>query len=99
MKFMVTWQIDQDKWFDVLGVWSSMTPEQRVDAGDDAKIIGRWHNMAARSGVAIVEASNASALFRYLGQWNPHMDMEVSPVLDDEESVALSKATLGDHGV
>ena len=98
MKCMVTWQIHQDKWFSVLKVWAGLTAAERADAGEGVKIIGRWHNTAARSGVAIIEGSDAGLIYRYLSRWNPHMDMQVSPVLDDEESAALAKATLADHG-
>lgn len=98
MKFMCKWQIHQDKWFEVLKVWVSLSPAERADAGDGVKIIGRWHDTAARGGVAIVEASDTGKLYRYLARWNPYMDMTVSPVLDDEESAALGKATLADHG-
>lgn len=98
MKFMVTWQIEQDKWFDILKVWTSLTPAERVDAGEGVSIIGRWHNTASRTGVAIVEATDTAAFYRYLGRWNPYMELEVAPVLDDEESAALGAATLADHG-
>lgn len=99
MKFMVSWSIDQDKWLPILENWGSMTPEERLDAGEGVEIIGRWHDMAARQGVAIVETDDAAALHRYLGMWNPHMDMDVSPVLDDDESGALAKAmTAGADG-
>ena len=99
MKFMVSWSIDQDKWMDVLETWVSMTPEERADAGEGVETIGRWHDMAARQGVAILETDDASALNRYLGRWNPNMDMDVSPVLDDEESAAVAHAmTAGEDG-
>ena len=91
MKFLVTWSIDQDKWMAVLETWGSMTPEQRADAGEGVTIVGRWHDMAARQGVAIVEADDTAALHAYVGMWNPSMDIDVSPVLDDEESAALAK--------
>jgi hypothetical protein len=94
MKFMVSWSIDQDKWFPVLQQWDSMTPEQRADAGEGVTIIGRWHEMTSRTGVAIVESSDASAVHRYLCQWNPHMDMDIAPVLDDEECSAAVKTIL-----
>ena len=86
--------IDQEKWLPVLEIWSSMPAEQRTDAGEGVKILGRWHEMAGRTGVAIMEATDAAAIHRYLGQWNPHMDMDVSPVLDDEESVKAAKEIL-----
>lgn len=98
MKFAVTWQINQDRWLDVLKVWTSMSAAERADAGEGVKIVGRWHNTAARGGVAIMEASDTAKLYRYLGRWNPHMDINVAPVIEDEESAALAKATLADHG-
>ena len=97
MKFMVNWMIDQDKWMPILEKWSRMTPAERADAGEGVKIIGRWHDMANRSGVLIVEASDAAAIMHYVGQWNPHMDMEVSPVLDDEESAKAARTILESH--
>ena len=97
MKFMVTWSIDQDKWIPVLQKWDSMTNEQRADAGEGVKIIGRWHELTSRTGVAILEASDAAAVHRYLCQWNPHMDMDVAPVLDDEECTKAIRAILEDQ--
>ncbi len=99
MKFMVSWSVDQDKWLPILKKWASMTPEERADGGEGVKIIGRWHDTASRTGVAICEATDLMALHRYLGQWNPSMDMEVAPVLDDEETAALAQALIDDHGV
>jgi hypothetical protein len=98
MKFMVSWSIDQEKWIPILEKWTAMTPEQRADAGDGAKIIGRWHDMASRTGVAILEASDASAAHRYIGQWNPHMEIDIAPVVDDDESAEVAKAILASQG-
>ena len=97
MKFMVTWSINEEQWLPILEVFSSMTPEQRADVGDGVKMIGRWHDTNSRSGVAIMETTDLAALNRYLGQWNPFMDLDVSPVLDDEETAALAKDVLADH--
>lgn len=98
MKFMGTWSIDQDKWIPVLEKWSSMKPAERANAGEGVKILGRWHDMSSRTGVIILEASDAAAIQRYVGQWNPHMDIDVSPVLDDEESAKVARAILEDMG-
>ena len=43
MKFMVNWSIGEENWLSLLEVFSSMTPEQRADVGEDVKMIGRWH--------------------------------------------------------
>ncbi len=50
-------------------------------------MIGRWHNLAEYTGVLVVKADDATAL-SYLGQWNPYIDPDVAPVLDNEESAA-----------
>jgi hypothetical protein len=92
MKFMATWSIDQDKWMPILEKWGSMTEEERGDAGSGVSIIGRWHDMAGRRGVTIYEATDIDALLTYTGQWNPHMDIHLAPVLDDEESAAVARA-------
>ena len=97
MKFMVNWSMNHEGWLPILEVFSSMTPEQRADVGDGVKMIGRWHDTNSRSGVAIMETTDLAALNRYLGQWNPFMDLDVSPVLDDEETAALAKDVLADH--
>jgi Protein of unknown function (DUF3303) len=90
MKFMAKWSIREDKWLPILKLWSEMTPQQRADGGAGVKILRRWHDMAGRSGVAILEATDLAAALRYAGQWNPHMDMDLVPVVDDEESAAVA---------
>ena len=98
MKFMVHWSIDEDKWLPILKKWSSMTRKERADAGRGVKIIGRWHDMCARKGVAVLETTDLEAMQRYLGQWNASMDLNVAPVVDDEESAAVAKSIVAGHG-
>jgi hypothetical protein len=95
MKFMVNWTIHPDKRRAIMEHWCSLTPEERADTGPNVKLIGRWHNEAAFTGVAIFETDDASALFEYLMQWNHMIDLEAVPVLDDEESAAAGKRGLG----
>ena len=97
MKFMVSWSINYEQWLPILEKFAGMTPEQRADVGDGVTMIGRWHDTNSRSGVAIMETTDLAALNRYLGKWNPFMDLDVSPVLDDEETAALAKDVLADH--
>lgn len=56
------------------------------------------NDTAARGGVAIFQASDLAAPSRYVGQWNPYMDMRIAPVLDDEESAAVGRNVVADHG-
>ncbi|MDP2480711.1 MAG: DUF3303 family protein [Candidatus Palauibacterales bacterium] len=93
MKFMVTWRVHEDKRHEVLEAFSQMTPEEdRADLGDAVRLIGRWHDVASFTGVAICESDDASAVAGWVLNWNSIMDCEVTPVLDDEETRALGRA-------
>jgi hypothetical protein len=61
------------------------------------KIIGRWGDVAARTGVAIFESNDLAAVQRYVGQWNAYMDITLVPVLDDEESAAVARQIVADN--
>ncbi len=97
MKYMVSWKITQDKWLPVMTKFGSLTRKERADAGTGVKIIGRWHDTTARKGVLIVQSNDYAAVSRYLGQWNPHMDLEVAPVLDDNEAATLCRRIIADN--
>jgi Protein of unknown function (DUF3303) len=97
MKFMINWSIDEDKWLPVLKKWVSMSPQERANTGDGVKMIGRWLDMAGRTGVLIVESNDLAAVHRYIGQWNPYMDIDLTPVVDDEESAAISRQIIADN--
>ena len=94
MKFMVTWDVHPDRRVEVMNTWAGLTADERANVGEGVRLIGRWHNMAEYTGVAIVEADDAAALALFTGQWNPVMDITIAPVLDDEESAAAGKALL-----
>ena len=97
MKFMINWSINEDKWLPVLKKWVSMSPQERSNTGDGVRMIGRWLDMAGRTGVLIVESNDLAAVHRYIGQWNPYMDIDLTPVVDDEESAAISRQIIADN--
>ena len=97
MKFMINWSIPEDKWLPVLKKWISMSPQERANTGDGVKMIGRWLDMAGRTGVLIVESNDLAAVHRYVGQWNPYMDIDLTPVVDDEESAAIARQIVADN--
>jgi hypothetical protein len=94
MKYLCHWSIPHDTWLPVLKKFTSMSPQEQKNAGDGVKIIGRWHNVAARTGVVIFESNDAAAVQRYLGQWNPYMAIDLAPVLDDDEATAVCRQIL-----
>jgi Domain of unknown function (DUF3303) len=98
MKFRINWSIQQEKWLSVYKRWSSMSPQERANefpAG--GKLLGRWHDMAGRTGVLIVESNDLAAVHRWLGQWNPYLDVDLTPVVDDEESAAIGQQIVADN--
>ena len=54
MKFLITWQMHEDKLHDTLSMFSQMTLEQdKALMGDKIQMIGRWHDLIRGQGVAI----------------------------------------------
>jgi hypothetical protein len=53
--------------------------------------------MGARTGVVIFESNDLAAVQRYIGQWNPHMDVDIAPVVDDEEAAAIGRQIVADN--
>jgi len=94
---MINWSIGEDKWLPVLKKWVSMSPQERANTGDGVKMIGRWIDMAGRTGVLIVESNDLAAVHRFIGQWNPYMDIDLTPVVDDEESAVISRQIIADN--
>jgi len=64
---------------------------------EGVKIIGRWHDLAARSGVVILESDNLAGVQRYAGLWNPYMEIDIAPVLDDEGATTVGRQIIADN--
>jgi hypothetical protein len=84
-------------WRQVLQTFSSLPPEERADVGEGVVLIGRWHDISSRSGVAILDSDDVAAVHRFIGRWTSHMDIDLAPVLEDEETAAVAKQILADH--
>ncbi len=90
MKFMITWQLHPGKLQETLAKFAQMTAEQdRALAGPNVKLVGRWHDVVQGRGVAIFESDRPAALSKYALAWNGVMDLDLSLVLDDQETRAL----------
>ena len=93
MKFMITWQFHQGKLHEGYSQFFKMTPEQdAADRGSRIKQIGRWHDLARGRGVVICESDSAEAVANWALNWNSILDVDVVPVLDDNETRALGKS-------
>ena len=92
MKFMLTWRIHEEQRHNALAAFAQMTEaDDAMDLGSNIKLIGRWHNIAEFTGVAIYESEDPIAMANWALNWNSILDCEVSPVLDDQETRALGK--------
>ena len=97
MKYRINYSVPQETWLPICKKWSAMSPEERADAGEGVKIIGRWIDMASRTGVLIVESNDLAAVTRSLGKWNPYMTLDLTPVVDDEESAVIARQIVADN--
>ena len=97
MKYRINYCIPQETWLPILKKWIAMSPAERADTGEGVKFIGRWIDMASRTGVLIVESNDLAAVNRYLGKWNPYMTLDLTPVVDDEESAAIARHIVADN--
>lgn len=87
MKFMVTWRVHEDRRHEALAAFSAMSEEDDEKDLGGVKLIGRWHDLAGFTGVAIAETDDPAALQAWLLNWNGMIDiLETTPVLDDREA-------------
>jgi hypothetical protein len=92
MKFMVSWRVHPDKRHEALKTFSRMTSaDDSADRGEKIKLIGRWHDLQRFTGVAICETDDAQAIAAWALNWNNVLDIEATPVLDDDECRAVGK--------
>ena len=45
--------------------------DDAADLGLDVKMIGRWHDLAAGTGTAIVESASVDAVYSWVVNWAP----------------------------
>ena len=91
MKFMMTWSSFPETRHDAAKGFGQMT-----DADDEAdhpgvKLIGRWHDLVAVGGWLICESDDISAVQSWALNWNGVLNMDVTPVVDDNEAKTMLK--------
>ena len=91
MKFMMTWSSFPETRHDAAKGFGQMT-----DADDEAdhpgvKLIGRWHDLVAVGGWLICESDDISAVQSFALNWSGVLNIEVRPVVDDNEAKTMLK--------
>ena len=94
MKFLVTWSVpDLDQRHATLkGFSESNSEEDQELMGESLSMIGRWHDLVGCTGAAVVESDDAAAVANYFLNWNHVCDLDVTPVLDDDEARAVGRS-------
>ncbi len=91
MKLLVTWTMHEGKLHETLEQFASMTDADEQAMMGNVRRIGRWHDVARGRGAAVYEVEDAAAFSSYALRWNHAMDIDVSVVLDDDETRALGQ--------
>tara|TARA_B100001093_G_C26840877_1_gene1020493 strand:+ start:1518 stop:1826 length:309 start_codon:yes stop_codon:yes gene_type:complete len=84
MLFQVSWSISPHKRLECWEIFGNMKPEDDLkDAGENIKVIGRWHQMGGGGGTCICECNNAADLNSWMLNWASICDLTVVPVVED----------------
>jgi len=90
MLFMSQWKTHSEYRHSNLQAFAKMpTGDEVGDGGDNLKLVSRWHSLDGCSGVAIFECDDPAAIARWSLAWGTTMDIEVTPVVDDEKIKAI----------
>jgi len=92
MQYMLTWTIYPETFDEALQYFSQMTAEDdREQLGDAVTLVGRWNDLVSRTGVAILESDDISAVNAFCLNWQNVCDLKITPVMSDEEVRALGR--------
>jgi Domain of unknown function (DUF3303) len=88
MKFMISWKAKPGN--------HKPAGEGFLETGapmpDGLSMLGRWHAPGSVRGWALVECSDLKALYEHTAQWANLLELQSSPVLEDDDAgQALSR--------
>jgi len=81
MKYIVSWTLPQ-------GTFNAAVSRFLQSGGAPPatlKLIGRWHGMNGR-GFAVVETTDAKALYSWFAEWSDLLPIDVTPCLEDADA-------------
>ena len=81
MKFIVSWSLPAATFRSAVARFleAGGMPPEGVD------LIGRWHGMSG-GGFAVVETTDAKALYAWVAEWSEFLPLETTPVLEDADA-------------
>jgi hypothetical protein len=82
MKYLVQWHLSEPATL-------RSAAERFLQTGgktpDGATLLGRWFGMNGK-GCALLEASDPKPVFELVSEWQEFMEMEATPVLEDDDA-------------
>jgi len=86
MKYIVSWSLPHATFNTAVGrfLQAGGLPPAGV------KMIGRWHGMNGH-GFAVVETTDAKALYAWVAEWSDLMPIQTTPCLEDADAGAVLK--------
>jgi hypothetical protein len=87
MKYIVSWSLPHGTFNAAVGrfLQAGGLPPAGV------KMIGRWHGMNGH-GFAVVETTDAKALYAWVAEWSDLLPIQATPCLEDADAGAVLKA-------
>ena len=95
MKFLVAWSSAPETRHEAYEAFAQMSDADDAADHPGVNLIGRWHDLASGGGILICESDDLSAVEAWTWNWNGVLDIEVTPVLDDDECKTVIKKKLG----
>ena len=94
MKFLLTWSGNADKRHEVYETFGKMSDADDAADHPGVTLVGRWHDVVAGQGVLICESDDLAAVQSWAFNWNGVLDIEIRPVVDDNECKAMLRKKL-----
>ena len=87
MKYMVSWTLPPSSY--------QAAAARFLETGGlppaPVKLVGRWHGMSG-GGVAIVDTTDAKALYAWVAEWSDLLPVNTTPCLEDADAGAVLKS-------
>ena len=90
MKYIISWSLPQATHKEAIShfLQTGGLPPAGV------KLIGRWHGMSG-AGFAVVETTDAKALYAWLTEWSEFLPVATTPCLEDADAGAVFQSLKG----
>ncbi len=94
MKFLLTWSGEVDKRHEAYETFAKMSDADDAADHPGVTLVGRWHDITAGQGALVCESDDLAAVQSWTFNWNGVLDLEIRPVLDDNECKAMLRKKL-----